>query len=159
MAGNTNAAIGVKLANPDRPVIVGCGDACYLLSGFELMTAVQHRIPVIWIIFHNNEFQLIKLYQLSEYHRSGLVEFPNPDWPAYAAACGAIGLRATTLHEFGEALDTALKADMPVIIDAHITRFALPHYSITPRGELRGLVEMVGRRINVFAGDEGGRAQ
>jgi acetolactate synthase-1/2/3 large subunit len=159
MAGHTNAAIGVKLAHPDRPVIVGCGDACYLLSGFELMTAVQHRIPVIWIIFDDSEFKLIKLYQLSEYHQSGLVEFPNPDWAAYAAACGAIGLRATTLREFEVALDTALKADAPVIIDAHITRFALPHYSITPRGELRGLLEMLGRRIHVLSGDKGGRAQ
>ncbi|TGS52440.1 thiamine pyrophosphate-binding protein, partial [Mesorhizobium sp. M3A.F.Ca.ET.201.01.1.1] len=63
MAGNVNGALGVKLAHPDRTVIVGCGDGCDLLSGFELLTAVQYDIPVIWIVFNNAEFQLIKLYQ------------------------------------------------------------------------------------------------
>ena len=71
MAGNVNGALGVKCAHPDRPVIVGCGDGCYLLSGFELLTAVQYDIPVIWIIFNDNEFKLIKLYQLSAYGESG----------------------------------------------------------------------------------------
>jgi acetolactate synthase-1/2/3 large subunit len=45
MAGHVNGAIGLKLAHPDRPVIVGCGDGGYLLSGFELMTAVEHNVP------------------------------------------------------------------------------------------------------------------
>ena len=71
MAGHVNGALGVKSAHPDRPVIVGCGDGCYLLSGFELLTAVQYDIPVIWIIFNDNEFKLIKLYQLSRYGEIG----------------------------------------------------------------------------------------
>src|SRR5271166_2396679 len=37
------------MAFPDRPVIVGCGDGCDLLSGFELLTAVRYNLPVIWI--------------------------------------------------------------------------------------------------------------
>src|SRR5690242_3486959 len=75
MAGHVNGAIGVKLAHPDRTVVVGCGDGCYSLAGFELMTAVQYRIPVIWIIFDDEEFKLIKIYQLATYFKTGLVEF------------------------------------------------------------------------------------
>ena len=67
MAVHVNGAIGVKLAHPDRTVVVGCGDGCYSLSGFELMTAVEHDIPVIWVIFNDNEFKIIKLYQFSTY--------------------------------------------------------------------------------------------
>ena len=126
MAGSTNGALGVKCAHPDRPVIVGCGDGCYLLSGFELLTAVQYDIPVIWIIFNDNEFKLIKLYQLSAYGESGLVEFENPDYAAYAKACGARGYRVETLDEFEAALADALALGKPVIIDAHIARLALP---------------------------------
>ena len=107
MAGSVNGALGVKCAHPDRPVIVGCGDGCYLLSGFELLTAVQYDIPVIWIIFNDNEFKLIKLYQLSAYGESGLVEFENPDYAAYAQACGAKGYRVETLDEFEDALGSA----------------------------------------------------
>jgi acetolactate synthase-1/2/3 large subunit len=81
MAGHVNGAIGLKISHPDRTVVVGCGDGCYQLAGFELMTAVEHNIPVIWVIFNDREFKLIKLYQLSTYFESGLVEFQNPDSP------------------------------------------------------------------------------
>ena len=68
MAGHVNGAIGLKLAHPDRTVVVGCGDGCYNLSGFELMTAVEHDLPVIWVIFDDREFKLIKIFQLATYH-------------------------------------------------------------------------------------------
>jgi acetolactate synthase-1/2/3 large subunit len=148
MAGSTNGALGVKCAHPDRPVIVGCGDGCYLLSGFELLTAVQYDIPVVWIIFNDNEFKLIKLYQLSAYGESGLVEFENPDYAAYAKACGARGYRVETLDEFEAALADALSLGKPAIIDAHIARLALPVYSPSPEGLLAGVTEMVVDRIN-----------
>ena len=99
---------GPRCAFPDRPVIVGCGDGCYLLSGFELLTAVRYDLPVIWIIFNDSEYKLIKLYQLSAYHESGLVDFANPDYVAYAKACGAQGFRVDSLAEFETALTTAL---------------------------------------------------
>ena len=92
MAGHVNGAIGLKLAHPDRAVVVGCGDGCYNLVGFELMTAVEHNIPIIWIIFNDGEFKLIKLYQLMAFGETGLVEFQNPDYAAYARACGAVRL-------------------------------------------------------------------
>jgi acetolactate synthase I/II/III large subunit len=148
MAGHTNGAIGLKLAHPERPVIVGCGDGCYLLSGFELMTAVQENVPIIWIIFNDGEFKLIKVYQLSAYGESGLVDFTNPDWSAYARACGATAYRVDRLDEFETALDAALAANRPTIIDAHITRLALPHYSPNPHGVLPGIIEMLTQRIH-----------
>jgi acetolactate synthase-1/2/3 large subunit len=147
MAGHVNGALGAKCANPERPVVVGCGDGCYLLSGFELLTAVQYDIAVIWIIFNDGEFKLIKLYQLEAYQESGLVEFDNPDYVAFAKACGAQGYRVETIEEFESAFDEALALGKPVIIDAHITRLALPHYSPSPRGLISGIAEMVEDRI------------
>lgn len=147
MAGHTNGAIGLKVAHPDRTVVVGCGDGCYNMSGFELMTAVEHDIPVIWVIFNDNQFKLIKLYQLSAYQETALVEFENPDYAAYARACGADGYRAETLDEFEDAFRAALASGRPALIDARITRWAVPHYSPSPRGVISGLVEMVEERF------------
>jgi acetolactate synthase-1/2/3 large subunit len=147
MAGHTNGAIGVKLAHPGRAVVVGCGDGCYNLSGFELMTAVEHRIPVTWIIFNDGEFKLIKAYQLLAYGETGLVEFQNPDFAAYARACGASGFRVETLEEFEAAYAEALAGDRPAIIDASITRWAIPNYSSSPRGRLAGMFEMIEKRM------------
>jgi acetolactate synthase-1/2/3 large subunit len=147
MAGHTNGALGVKLADPGRTVIVGCGDGCYSLSGFELMTAVENDIPVIWIIFDDNQFKLIKLYQLASYGRSALVEFQNPDFATYARACGADGYTVEDEDEFERAFAAALASGQPSVIDARITRWAVPHYSPSPDGVIDGLVEMIEERF------------
>jgi acetolactate synthase-1/2/3 large subunit len=147
MAWAVNGALGTKLAFPDRPVVVGCGDGCYLLSGFELLTAVKYNLPVIWIIFDDGEYKLIKLYQLSAYHESGLVDFPNPDYVGYAKACGALGFRVNSLAEFEAAFRTALASGKPTLIDASITRLALPHYSSNPEGILAAIEESVMKKL------------
>jgi acetolactate synthase-1/2/3 large subunit len=111
------------------------------------MTAVEHNIPVIWIIFDDNEFKLIKIYQFATYHETGLVEFENPDFAAYAKACGADGYRVETLDEFKDAFASALVAGRPTVIDAKITRWAIPHYSPSPDGVIAGIVETVEQRF------------
>ncbi len=147
MAGHTNGALGVQVAHPERTVVVGCGDGCYNLSGFELMTAVEHNLPVIWVIFDDAEFKLIKLYQIAAYQDTGLVEFQNPDYAAYARACGADGYTAENLDEFEAAFDAALASRRPSIIDARITRWAIPHFSTSPDGVIDGIVESVEKRL------------
>ncbi|MEO3786359.1 thiamine pyrophosphate-binding protein [Actinocorallia sp. B10E7] len=147
MAGHVNGAIGAKIAHPDRTVVVGCGDGCYAMSGFELMTAVEHRIPVIWVVFNDGEFKLIKLHQLSTYGKSALTDFQNPDFAAYARLCGADGHSVRTLEEFEDAFRSALSSGRPTVIDAHITRWAVPHYSPSPEGVIAGLVEAVEDRL------------
>ncbi|MGH3872739.1 MAG: thiamine pyrophosphate-binding protein [Pseudonocardiaceae bacterium] len=147
MAGHVNGALGLKIAHPDRTVVVGCGDGCYSLSGFELMTAVENDIPVIWVIFNDNEFKLIKLYQITTYGETGLVEFQNPDFAAYARACRADGYRVETLDEFEDAFAAALVSGRPTVIDAKITRWAVPHYSPSPDGVIAGIVETIEKRF------------
>jgi acetolactate synthase I/II/III large subunit len=147
MSAHVNGAIGVKLAEPDRTVVVGCGDGCYSMAGFELMTAVQNDVAVIWVIFNDDEYKLVKLYQLATYFESALVEFQNPDFAAYAKACGADGYRVETLTEFETAFSAALASGRPTVIDAKITRWALPHYSSSPDGVIDGLVETVEARF------------
>jgi acetolactate synthase-1/2/3 large subunit len=147
MAGHVNGALGLKVAHPNRTVVVGCGDGCYSLSGFELMTAVENDIPVIWVIFNDNEFKLIKLYQIATYRETGLVEFQNPDFAGYARACGADGYRVETLEEFKDAYASALVSGRPTVSDAKITRWAIPHYSPSPDGVIAGIVETLERNF------------
>jgi acetolactate synthase I/II/III large subunit len=147
MAGHVNGALGLKVAHPERTVVVGCGDGCYALSGFELMTAVENDIPAIWVIFNDSEYKLIKIFQFATYGETGLVEFQNPDYAAYARACGAEGYRVDTLDEFKDAFAAALASGRPTLIDAKITRWAIPHYSPSPDGVIDGLVELVEQRF------------
>lgn len=147
MAAHTNAAIGVKLAQPERTVVVGCGDGCYSMAGFELMTAIQNDVPVIWVIFNDDEYKLVKVYQLAEYTESALVEFENPDFSAYAKVCGADGYSVDSLDEFERAFAEALASERPTVIDAKISRWALPHYSTSPEGVIPALWETLEERL------------
>jgi acetolactate synthase-1/2/3 large subunit len=131
MASHTNGALGVKCAHPDKHVICGCGDGCYLMAGFELLTAVQYDIPVIWIIFNNGEFNVIKKFLINMYGRHAYMQFQNPDYVAYAEACGARGYRADDLQAFETAFREALSLNQPVIIDARIEADIYPPFALS----------------------------
>ncbi|MDD2717372.1 MAG: thiamine pyrophosphate-binding protein [Candidatus Wallbacteria bacterium] len=117
MASNVNSSLGIKCAHPDKVVVCGCGDGGYQMAGFELMTAVQYKIPVIWIIFDNNEFNVIKKFLLNMYNRHAFMTFDNPDFKAYAEACGALGFRVEKLEDFEEAFKKALESKKAALID------------------------------------------
>ncbi len=72
------------------PLVAAVAEQPYLMGGFELMTADQYGIPVSWVIFVGGEFKLIGL-QLAWFLDADLVEFDNPDYVAYARACGMGG--------------------------------------------------------------------
>lgn len=120
MASHTNGCIGVKCANPDKVVISGSGDGCYLMAGFELLTAVQNNIPVVWVIFNNGEFNVIKKFLLNMFNEHAYMSFMNPDYVAFAESCGATGMRAFNKEELKEALKKAIELNKPVVIDALI---------------------------------------
>jgi acetolactate synthase I/II/III large subunit len=133
MACGVNSAIGVKCAHPDRTVVSACGDGGYLLGGFELMTAVQYDIPVIWVIFNNGEFNSIKYFLNNIFGKAPFTEFKTPDFAAYARACGATGYRVDRLADFERAFTEALGLRKPVVIDAHVERdvyapYRMSHY-------------------------------
>jgi hypothetical protein len=86
-------------------------------------------------------------YALDGNGESGLVEFQNPDYAAYAKACGASGYQVETLEDFEAAYVEALAGNRPAVIDAKITRWALPNYSSSPEGRLAGIFETIEKRF------------
>jgi acetolactate synthase I/II/III large subunit len=118
MATHVNGAIGAKCAHPDRMIISACGDGGYLMSGFELLTAVQYDIPVVWVIFNNGEFNSIKFFLNNMFGEAPFMQFRNPDYAAYAQACGAVGYQVKTPDEFERVFVEAMSLNKPVLIDA-----------------------------------------
>lgn len=130
MASHTNGCIGVKCANPDKVVIAGVGDGCYQMAGFELMTAVQYNIPVIWIVFNNSEFNIIKKFLLNMYNDEAYMQFDNPDFVKYAEACGAKGYRVEKLDEFVPVLQETIALNKPCVIDVLVDSDVYPPFSL-----------------------------
>ena len=131
MASHTNGAIGVKCANPDKCVISGSGDGCYLMAGFELLTAVQYDIPVIWVIFNNGEFNVIKKLLINLFGRHAFMQFNNPDYVMYANACGAEGYRVEKLEDFEKVFQKALKSNKPTLIDVVVESEVYPPFALS----------------------------
>lgn len=130
MASHTNGCLGVKCANPDKVVISGSGDGCYQMAGFELMTAVQYKIPVIWIIFNNGEFNVIKKFMLNMTNDQAFMQFDNPDFVKYAEACGVKGYRVEVIEDFAPVLQKALASGQPILIDVLVESEIYPPFEM-----------------------------
>ena len=68
---------------------------------------------------------------------------------AYAKACGATGYRVETVEEFEDAFRRALASGKPTLIDAAISRRAIPHYSPSASGLLPGIAERIADRLGI----------
>ena len=132
-----NAAVGTALGQANgiqavdraRQVIALTGDGGFNMLMCEFLTAVHHKLPVKVIIYNNAAFGLIRL----EAESIGVppfeqgIEFPNPDFAAFARACGGHGFTARKPEELKKAIGDALAVDGPAIVDAAVVANELPN--------------------------------
>jgi len=111
------AAIGARVACPDRPVVAVVGDGGFLFSVQELATAVKYRLPVVFLVVNDGRFGAIKWLQERLFGRWGEADLANPDFPALARAFGADGVRLDGLDALPGALEKALAAPGPTVLD------------------------------------------
>ena len=112
------AALGAKLAFPNRQVVSVSGDGCFFMTGQELATAVQYGINVVAIVINDRCLTGIAALQDAKYGgRREAVDLVNPDFVRFAESFGAIGLRVTTPNEFKPALEKALQVERPALIE------------------------------------------
>ncbi|HMD59197.1 MAG TPA: thiamine pyrophosphate-dependent enzyme [Steroidobacteraceae bacterium] len=118
-----NTALGVKVANPDKAVVAISGDGGLLYGFQELATAVKYRINVVTVLFNNNSYGNVRRDQIERYGGRLLgVELHNPDFVKLTESFGALGLRASTPAELKAALERALAADLPVVIEVPVSQ-------------------------------------
>lgn len=112
------AAIGAKLAHPDRVTIANCGDGGFMMTGQELATAVQYGVNIITVVYNNHALGTIRMHQEAQYpNRPSGTDFVNPDFAALGNAYGALGIKVTRDADFQPALNEALKAGRPALIE------------------------------------------
>lgn len=112
------AAIAAKIAQPESTVIACAGDGCFMMSVMELATAVRYKANVVFLVFNNSMFGTIRMHQERSYpERVSGTDLTNPDFVALAESFGALGLRVGQTSEFEDALDQALNANRPALIE------------------------------------------
>ncbi len=106
------AALAAKLVHPDRAVVAVCGDGGFAMTMNGLMTALEHDIPIVVVVFNNKALGWVL-------HGSGpfAAEFKEFDHAAIARAMGCRGTRVDDPAGLAPALHEALAARVPTVID------------------------------------------
>lgn len=112
------AAIGAKLANPHHPVVSLSGDGGFMMTIQELETAVRYHIPVISIVFNNQMYGTIRMYQEMRYPTRIIgTDLSDMSFASAAHSFGADGMRVETGGQFSIALTKALQSNKPTVIE------------------------------------------
>lgn len=106
------AALAAKLIHPERPVVAVCGDGGFAMTMNGLMTALEHDLPIIVVVFNNGALGW-------SLHSRGpfATEFKDFDHAAIAEAMGCRGFRVERPEDLEPALRAALAVGVPAVVD------------------------------------------
>src|SRR4030095_2948171 len=113
-------AMGARLAHPDRPVVAFAGDGGFLMSVAELQTAQTEKLPIIAVVFDDQEIGLIRVKQeIKGIPRHG-VQIGGVDWEKLAHSFGADGVVVETEQALSNALNATVKSRRTTVIGVRI---------------------------------------
>jgi len=133
------AAIGARIARPDRVVVALVGDGGFGQNPAMLATAFEQDAAVVWVIMNNCAYGTIAGLEKAHYGTTyGTVFEKNgkpwsPDYAAIAQAYGVEGVKINAAREFRPALEAAIRSGKPVVIDVMMQNEPVPtagHWNI-----------------------------
>jgi benzoylformate decarboxylase len=124
------AALGVKLALPDRPVLALVGDGSAMYTCQALWTAAHERIAAVFVILNNSSYRILKQRLVAQRGLAAQVdrfvgmELTDPviDYVGLARSLGVAAERAASVHDATDLIAKGLKSDAPLLIDVPVDR-------------------------------------
>jgi acetolactate synthase-1/2/3 large subunit len=119
------AALAAKLVHPDRVVVAICGDGGFAMTMNGMMTAVEHNIPIVNVVFNNRALGWVL-------HGGGpfAAEFDDFDHAAIARAMKCNGIRVTAPDQLDSALRDAIASGRPTVVDV-VTSLEVSYRDVT----------------------------
>jgi acetolactate synthase-1/2/3 large subunit len=112
------AAVGAKIAFPDRMVVSVVGDGGFMMTGQEIATAFHHGVAPIILVFNNQMYGTIRMHQKRSYPwRVSGTALTNPDFAKFIDAFGGHGEVVATTEEFSPAFRRAVESGKPALIE------------------------------------------
>ena len=123
MGYGLGAAIGAKVANPEKPVVLITGDGSFHMNMNEMACAVSERLPIVVLVMNNSVLGMVRQWQKLFYGErySSTTIHRATDLVALANAFGGTGMRISQKDEILPTLQQAAKQDVPCIIDCVIS--------------------------------------
>jgi len=121
------SVMGAQLAAPERPCVSVCGDGGFSMTPYVVATAVEYDLPCVWVVWNNFSWAAIRDIQVGMFGGRELgTAFNrdskpyNPDFAAWARACGADGVTITRSEDLAGALQQAIRNKRPCVLDVHV---------------------------------------
>ncbi len=112
------AAIGAKIAEPARQAVCFVGDGGFLMTGQEIATAFHHGVAPIVLVFNNQMYGTIRMYQERAFPgRVSGTTLTNPDFAKYIESFGGHGEVVSETAEFAPAFRRAVESGKPAVIE------------------------------------------
>ena len=131
------AALAAKLKYPERPVVCFAGDGDFQMTMQEFVSAVQAGANIVVVVVNNGIHGTIRMHQERDYpDRHIATDLVDPDFAAFARACGGHGESVARTEDFADAFERCVASGKPAIID-----LAFDPEAITPSAtmsEIRG---------------------
>ena len=120
-------ALGVKVGNPDRPVLAVSGDGGFMFNVQELSSAMRHQINLVTVVFADGAFGNVRRMQKMDYGGKLIAsDLYNPDFVKLAEAFGVLGMRAETPDELRAAIEKGFAANHPTLIEVPVGEMPSP---------------------------------
>jgi acetolactate synthase I/II/III large subunit len=116
--------MGARLAHPERPVVCFTGDGGFLMAIAELHTAVRENLPIVVVVFDDQEIGMIRVKQEIKGLPTYGIGLGGIDWEKIAQGVGADGVAVDSEPGLADALQTAIASGRCVVIGARIDRSA-----------------------------------
>ena len=122
MGYGLGAAMGAKIAKPEKTVINVAGDGCFRMNLNELATASRYNIPIVEVVINNHVLGMVRQWQTLFYggRYSATVLDDKVDFVKVAEGLGCKAIRITKKEEIGPALEEAIAYGGPVVLDCQI---------------------------------------
>jgi acetolactate synthase-1/2/3 large subunit len=119
MGSGLNAAIGSKFAEPERPVVAVTGDGCFFMHGMEILTAKEHKLPILFVVMNNARLGMVYHGHSLQYKRVHASFEQEPiDISAMAAAMNIPSFRVDSMDDLSqEALDRLTSVNGPAVLE------------------------------------------
>ena len=162
MGYSVPAAMGAKVAQPDRLVWAIDGDGCFQMTNQELATCTINNIPIKVAIINNSSLGMVRQWQTLFYNKryshtdlnTGTDTIMVPDFVKLAEAYGCLGIRVEKEEEIDAAIKLAIETnDRPVVIDFIVGRDAMV-WPMVASGLSNDEVQYARDAAPVWEGDE-----
>lgn len=130
MGFGMGAAIGTKIANPDRVVLNIAGDGCFRMNLNELITAVRYEVPIVVVVLNNHVLGMVRQWQDLFYdQRFSATDLGDDiDYVKLCEAFGAVGFNLENKEDADEILRKALATGRPTVVNCVIDK----NYKVMP---------------------------